>query len=168
MPELDPRNDAPAAAEHVGQEDEEDLAAAYEALEEDRRQQAALAEGRPLEGQPGQHATEPGDASADGARVQPAPAGPTPATGEVAAPDAPSGAAAAPSRRVFIIDAKEYPDPDADLPISGPRSVQALYRDYFPGQLDDADVAQKTRADGTLEVTFKRRIGTKGARRAPA
>jgi hypothetical protein len=38
-----------------------------------------------------------------------------------------------------------------------------MYRDYFPGQLDNVDVAQKTRADGTVEVTFKRRIGTKGA-----
>ncbi len=49
------------------------------------------------------------------------------------------------------------------LPITGARSVQAMYRDYFPGQLDNVDVAQKTRADGTVEVTFKRRIGTKGA-----
>jgi hypothetical protein len=69
-----------------------------------------------------------------------------------------------PSRRVFVIDNKEYPDPDADLPITGTRSVQAMYRDYFPGQLDNVDVAQKTRDDGTVEVTFKRRIGTKGAR----
>ena len=69
MPELDPRNDDPAAAEHVDQEDEEDLAAAYEALEEDRRQQAALAEVPPLEDQPGQHETEPGDASAEGGDV---------------------------------------------------------------------------------------------------
>ena len=38
-----------------------------------------------------------------------------------------------------------------------------MYRDYFPGQLDNVDVVQKTRPDGTLEVTFKRRIGTKGA-----
>ena len=57
----------------------------------------------------------------------------------------------------------QHPDPDADLPITGTRSVQAMYRDYFPGQLDNVDVAQKTRADGTVEVTFKRRIGTKGA-----
>src|SRR6266581_4116959 len=49
------------------------------------------------------------------------------------------------------------------LPITGTRSVQAMYRDYFPGQLDNVDVAQKTRDDGTVEVTFKRRIGTKGA-----
>jgi hypothetical protein len=41
-----------------------------------------------------------------------------------------------------------------------------MYRDYFPGQLDNVDVAQKTRADGTVEVTFKRRIGTKGGRAA--
>ena len=67
-----------------------------------------------------------------------------------------------PSRRVFVIDNKEYPDPDPDLPITGTRSVQAMYRDYFPGQLDNVDVAQKTRDDGTVEVTFKRRIGTKG------
>jgi hypothetical protein len=38
-----------------------------------------------------------------------------------------------------------------------------MYRDYFPGQLENADVVQKTRDNGTLEVTFKRRIGTKGA-----
>jgi hypothetical protein len=69
------------------------------------------------------------------------------------------------SRRVFLIDGKEYPDPDSTLPITGTRSEQAMYRDYFPGQLDNADVAQKARPDGTLEVTFKRRIGTKGVGR---
>src|ERR1700674_4008389 len=62
------------------------------------------------------------------------------------------------------ISLSQHPDPDADLPITGARSVQAMYRDYFPGQLDNVDVAQKTRDDGTVEVTFKRRIGTKGAR----
>src|SRR5258708_36507305 len=61
------------------------------------------------------------------------------------------------------ISLSQHPDPDVDLPITGSRSVQAMYRDYFPGQLDNVDVAQKTRADGTVEVTFKRRIGTKGA-----
>jgi hypothetical protein len=77
----------------------------------------------------------------------------------------PAEPAAGPGRRVFIIDSKEYPDPDADLPITGARSVQALYRDYFPGQLDNADVVEKPRPDGTLEVTFKRRVGTKGTSR---
>ena len=64
------------------------------------------------------------------------------------------------------ISLSQHPDPDPDLPITGTRSVQAMYRDYFPGQLDNVDVAQKTRADGTVEVTFKRRIGTKGGRAA--
>src|SRR5437879_13779878 len=61
------------------------------------------------------------------------------------------------------ISLSQHPEPDVDLPITGTRSVQAMYRDYFPGQLDNVDVAQKTRDDGTVEVTFKRRIGTKGA-----
>jgi hypothetical protein len=60
------------------------------------------------------------------------------------------------------ISLSQHPDPDPELPITGTRSVQALYRDYFPGQLDNVDVTQKARADGTVEVTFKRRIGTKG------
>jgi hypothetical protein len=63
-----------------------------------------------------------------------------------------------PSGRVFVIDNKEYPDPGPELPITGARSVQAMYRDYFPGQLDNVDVAQKTRADGTVEVTFRGKI----------
>src|SRR5260370_21823757 len=37
-------------------------------------------------------------------------------------------------------------------------------QDYFAGQLENVGGAQKTRDDGTVEVTFKRRIGTKGAR----
>jgi hypothetical protein len=141
------------------QEDEAELAAAYEALAEDRRQQAELAAAQasipmtPVDSPP---ATEP---VADG----------------VPAEDTTSGVSEVPaqavepmpgvSRRVFLIDGKEYPDPDSSLPITGARSVQAMYRDYFPGQLDNADVVQKTRPDGTLEITFKRRIGTKGVGR---
>src|SRR5260370_17280633 len=37
-------------------------------------------------------------------------------------------------------------------------------QDYFAGQLENVGGAQKTREDGKVEVTFKRRIGTKGAR----
>src|ERR1700682_2426027 len=59
------------------------------------------------------------------------------------------------------ISLSQHPDPDPELPITGTSSVQALYRDYFPGQLDNVDVTQKARADGTVEVTFKRRMGTK-------
>ena len=158
-----------------GANDEEDLAAAYEALAEDRRNQemegavvnvagsseppsdeevAALAHDTPESDEPPQVA-EAEDAETG---VPPLPADQASAESPVAEPDA-----RVPSRRVFVIDNKEYPDPDPDLPITGTRSVQAMYRDYFPGQLDNVDVAQKTRDDGTVEVTFKRRIGTKGA-----
>src|SRR5207244_1814579 len=86
------------------------------------------------------------------------------ATTDQTSSDAATAPAGTPGRRVSVIDGKEYPDPDTQLPITGTRSVQAMYRDYFPGQLDNADVVQKTRPDGTLEVTFKRRVGTKGTR----
>jgi len=177
MPDVDDERtpNAVTASDH-----EDDLAAAYEALDEDQRQQhertAAPVEDASLQtadegaGNPPSDVAAPnvaqapdGDASSVAAdAAQPTEAG--------VPPDASIKVASAPSRRVFVIDAKEYPDPDPDLPIAGPRSVQSLYRDYFPDQLNNADVAQKTRPDGTLEVTFKRRIGTKGlrARRRPA
>jgi len=166
-----------------GANDEEDLAAAYEALAEDRRSQemertvvnaagsseppsdevaasvtddAAESDEPTTDGSAPQQVTGAEDTQA---AVPVLAADQAAAESTVAEPDA-----RAPSRRVFVIDNKEYPDPDADLPITGTRSVQAMYRDYFPGQLDNVDVAQKTRADGTVEVTFKRRIGTKGAR----
>jgi hypothetical protein len=139
MSDVDPASIADAVED--GANDEEDLADAYEALAEDRRHQEI-----------------------EGAAVNVTRSSESPSDEDVAAVanDAPD--ARVPGRRVFVIDNKEYPDPDADLPITGTRSVQAMYRDYFPGQLDNVDVAQKTRDDGTVEVTFKRRIGTKGAR----
>ena len=149
------------------QTDEEYLADAYAALDDDQRQQGA------------DSATETGDSDISSAAavtdtekqiLQPtittAPTEPSQQPVETAATDTTAEPSAGPSRRVFLIDGKEYPDPDSDLPITGTRSVQAMYRDYFPGQLDNVDVAQKTRADGTVEVTFKRRIGTKGGRAA--
>jgi hypothetical protein len=160
MSELEPEHDP-------NQADEEYLADASAALDDDQRQQgaesataicavdtraAADAETEEQTLQPTTTttaATEPGQ--------QPV---------ETAATDTTAEPSVGPSRRVFLIDGKEYPDPDSDLPITGTRSVQAMYRDYFPGQLDNVDVAQKTRDDGTVEVTFKRRIGTKGGRAA--
>src|SRR5689334_10070712 len=143
--------------EHViGDEpdDAEDLADAYEALEEDRRQQARL-----TSREPSTVPDPPPDVvTAEGTEAESAPDAavlPMEQRGD-------DRGAPEPARRVFLIDGKEYPDPDASLPITGARSVQSMYRDYFPGQLDNADVLQKTRADGTLEVTFRRRIGTKG------
>ena len=135
-------------------DDPEDLADAYEALEEDRRQQAILTSTDPH--------TDP-DSPGNLLTVEHAEAeSPSEVVDGPVETQADEHAAAEPARRVFLIDGKEYPDPDQSLPITGARSVQSMYRDYFPGQLDNADVLQKTRADGTLEVTFRRRIGTKG------
>ena len=135
-------------------DDPEEIAAAYEALDEDRRQQAMLA---------GTTTTatseELEDPAISGAAEQNRPDSPGTANPEEAQPQQPATGS---GRRVFVIDGREYPDPDTSLPITGTRSVQAMYRDYFPGQLENADVLQKTRSDGTLEVTFRRRIGTKG------
>jgi hypothetical protein len=173
MTDVDPASIADAVED--GANDEEDLAAAYEALAEDRRNQevagaalnvagssespsdeevAAVAHDAPDSDEPPQVA-EADDAETG---LPPLPADQASAESPIAESDK-----RVPSRRVFVIDNKEYPDPDPDLPITGTRSVQAMYRDYFPGQLDNVDVAQKTRDDGTVEVTFKRRIGTKGA-----
>lgn len=135
-------------------DDPEDLADAYEALEEDRRQQAILTSTDPH--------TAP-DPPENVLTVERAEAeSPSEVVYGPVETQAEEHAAPEPARRVFLIDGKEYPDPDESLPITGARSVQSMYRDYFPGQLDNADVLQKTRADGTLEVTFRRRIGTKG------
>lgn len=135
-------------------EDAEALADAYEALEEDRRQRARLT------------GTDPkmvADPPQDVPTAEDAQAPPAPDAAVVPMEIRPDERVTSePARRVFLIDGKEYPDPDASLPIMGARSVQSMYRDYFPGQLENADVLQKTRADGTLEVTFRRRIGTKG------
>jgi hypothetical protein len=179
MPELDPTA-THRAGNHVSAEDDahEDLADAYEALEEDRRRQeeerkavASASEADTTTNVAARNASddEPGDLAEpvlEQPEVQAEAAGTPEAT--LDQPPASSDSAAAPAgtpgRRVLIIDGREYPDPDAQLPITGTRSVQAMYRDYFPGQLDNADVVQKTRPDGTLEVTFKRRIGTKGTR----
>jgi hypothetical protein len=174
MPDVDPASIADAVED--GANDGEDLAAAYEALADDRRNQemegvaanvagsseprsdeeaAAVAHDAPDSDEPPQVA----EAQDTETGVPPLPADQASAESPVAESDT-----RVPSRRVFLIDNKEYPDPDADLPITGARSVQAMCRDYFPGQLDNVDVARKTRDDGTVEVTFKRRIGTKGAR----
>jgi len=155
MSELEPEHDP-------NQTDEEYLADAYAALDDDQRRQGAESA----------TATSAVDTSADidteeqtlqATTTTTAPTEPGQHPVETATTDTTAEPSAGPSRRVFLIDGKEYPDPDSDLPITGTRSVQAMYRDYFPGQLDNVDVAQKTRDDGTVEVTFKRRIGTKGA-----
>jgi hypothetical protein len=182
MPEVDPAGtDAVRSSGNAEDDTEEDLAAAYEALDEDRRRQEeerAAAQGSRDRQGPGDDELETNEPPDDATQAPEPPAGAVPpaadaepallevadASNAVAPGPAAAAPTAAPTRRVFVIDNKDYPDPDPDLPITGARSVQAMYRDYFPGQLDNADVVQKTRPDGALEVTFKRRIGTKGTR----
>ena len=158
MSELEPEHDP-------NQADEEYLADAYAALDDDQRQQGAES----ATAISAVDTSTAADSETEEQTLQPtttatAPTEPGLQPAETAATDTTAKPSAGLSRRVFLIDGKEYPDPDSDLPITGTRSVQAMYRDYFPGQLDNVDVAQKTRDDGTVEVTFKRRIGTKGAR----
>ena len=181
MSELDPTGDSPNTVTDADDNDD-DLDEAYEALAEYRlRQQNEHAVQQPsgsghrLAEPSLVEAPDPGDALlVDDAEQTPEPNNESDGQPTVEAPlnasltaTAATGSAVADgptsNRRAFVIDGKEYPDPDPALPITGTRSVQAMYRDYFPGQLDNVDVVQKTRADGTLEVTFKRRIGTKGA-----
>jgi len=157
MSELEPEHDP-------NQADEEYLADAYAALDDDQRQQGAeSATATSVVDTSAAADTETEEQTLQPTTTTTAPTEPGQQPVETAAIDTTAEPSAGPSRRVFLIDGKEYPDPDSDLPITGTRSVQAMYRDYFPGQLDNVDVAQKTRDDGTVEVTFKRRIGTKGA-----
>jgi len=160
MSELEPEHDP-------SQADEEYLADAYAALDDDQRQQGAES----ATATSAVDTSAAADTETEEQTLQPtstttAPTEPGQRPVETAAADTTAEPSSGHSRRVFLIDGKEYPDPDSDLPITGTRSVQAMYRDYFPGQLDNVDVAQKTRDDGTVEVTFKRRIGTKGGRAA--
>src|ERR1700682_4996697 len=118
MPDMDPASIADAVED--GANDEEDLAAAYEALAEDRRHQemvgpvlnvslaspqspaeaaAAVADDAPDSDEPPQVA-EAEDAETG---VPPLPADQASAESPAAEPDA-----LVPSRRVFVIDNKEY------------------------------------------------------------
>src|SRR5438128_7005578 len=189
MPELHPTPTDPAGSHRTTEDDsDEEIAATYEALDDDRRrrdEERALAQhpsGAPAINNPTPRSDSPDETgdSAESAPIdggaaleQPEESEAQPETTEIlesstdqptASSESAASPAGTPARRVFVIDNKEYPDPDPKLPITGTRSVQAMYRDYFPGQLDNVDVVQKPRADGTLEVTFKRRIGTKGVR----
>jgi PRTRC genetic system protein C len=161
----------PAQDEHFGASgataspdepvEDDDERAAWEALEEDRRQQRMESGRRDesdsttrLQDNGTAGATPPEHAAAE-AGIPPGDDSPDPPPAEVA--EAPTA-----TRRIFVINSKDLPDPDPKLPVTGPRSVQAVYQDYFPGQLDNVDVQQRTRPDGSEEYRFTRRIGTKG------
>ncbi|HEU5424093.1 MAG TPA: PRTRC system protein C, partial [Nitrolancea sp.] len=63
--------------------------------------------------------------------------------------------------RVFIVDGRQFPDPDPKLSV---QEVRAQFAEFFP-ELVNADTREEVRGDDT-HITFTKRIGTKGAVRA--
>ncbi len=60
--------------------------------------------------------------------------------------------------RVFIVDGRQFPDPDPKLSV---QEVRAQFAEFFP-DLVNADVHEETKGEDT-HITFAKRIGTKGA-----
>ena len=63
--------------------------------------------------------------------------------------------------RIFIVDQREFPDPDPNLTID---QVRDLMASFFP-ELANATHTERPRGDVTL-YEFRRRVGTKGLSRA--
>jgi len=66
--------------------------------------------------------------------------------------------------RIFVYDAREFPDPDLRLSVE---EVRRQLAEFFP-ELTNADTREEKRGDDTV-YTFAKRIGTKGCpvRKAP-
>jgi PRTRC genetic system protein C len=60
-------------------------------------------------------------------------------------------------RRTFIIDGREFPDPDPALSVE---DVRKHYAEFFP-ELVNADTREEKRGADTI-YSFSKRIGTKG------
>lgn len=60
--------------------------------------------------------------------------------------------------RVFIVDGRQFPDPDPKLSV---QEVRAHFAQFLP-ELVNAEAREETKGEDT-HVTFTRRIGTKGA-----
>jgi PRTRC genetic system protein C len=67
------------------------------------------------------------------------------------------------TRRVFVYDNREFPDPDPSLSID---EVRQQMVEFF-SELTNADQRSELRGD-TQVITFSRRIGTKGRQDLPA
>ena len=59
--------------------------------------------------------------------------------------------------RVFIVDGRQFPDPDPKLSV---QEVRAHFAQFLP-ELVNAEASEETQGEDT-HVTFTRRIGTKG------
>ena len=64
--------------------------------------------------------------------------------------------------RIFVVDGREFPDPDPQLSVE---EVRQQLSEFFP-ELANADTREEQRG-GDARYVFTRRIGTKGRRRAP-
>ena len=60
--------------------------------------------------------------------------------------------------RVFIVDGRQFPDPDPKLSV---QEVRAHFAQFLP-ELVNAEAREEAKGEDT-QVTFTRRIGTKGA-----
>ena len=59
--------------------------------------------------------------------------------------------------RIFIVDGRQFPDPDPNLSV---QEVRAQFAEFFP-ELVNADAREEAKGGDTL-ITFTKRIGTKG------
>lgn len=62
------------------------------------------------------------------------------------------------TKRIFLADNREFPDPDPNLNVE---EVRALMTDYMP-ELHNAEIKQQEK-DGINYVQFIKKVGTKGA-----
>lgn len=66
--------------------------------------------------------------------------------------------------RIFVVDGREFPDPDPKLSVD---EVRQYMTTYFP-ELSNAEVKESKRPSATVVgevenvIEFKRRVGTKG------
>lgn len=59
--------------------------------------------------------------------------------------------------RKFVVDGREFPDPDPNL---SPDEVRKMWTDFFP-ELANAEVREHKKDDDTI-YELVRRVGTKG------
>jgi PRTRC genetic system protein C len=59
--------------------------------------------------------------------------------------------------RIFVVDGREFPDPDPNL---SPDDVRKMWTDFFP-ELVNAEIREHKRGEDTL-VELVKRVGTKG------
>jgi len=59
--------------------------------------------------------------------------------------------------RVFVYEGREFPDPDANLPVE---EVKQMMSDFFP-ELANAEVKEAKRGDDDL-YEFVKKVGVKG------